>query len=401
MSLSKSSSSRPSNTKASDDLMRYYWLYPYKPIYRMICMNTDMGSMRNERVLGITYSGNSNVYEQKGDSNLLMYDIDAFKESIQRIKPESLHMDYITDNYMKNLKLYGEKKYKKEVVFDIDLTDFHRFCECGDKKQICSICWLHIEGSVLILSHFLLEVLQYNESNILWVFSGGKGVHCIVNNITSLDLSDSERVRLHKQVSISKEDDNAIKDFTEEKARDHPDFMKVLEKHFLENVVQKRKLLENPNFISFCVTRLISHFKAFTHALEKAWDNYDAGMITKKRKILNSMTVSESKWNILCELEKELRCPIKPSQFIIIRLFHPIIDLGPLRIKHKFKMPFSIHGTTGNVSLPVRKETLLTTDMVEHPLTLKKLLERRDPEMDRYADAAKILLEWVDRYNCY
>lgn len=367
----------------------------------MISMNSVTSNMATDRVIGISYPGNSNVYEQKdSSSSLLMYDVDSFKSTMGMIKPESLHMDYIHDYYAKNMNLF-ERRTKKEVVFDIDLTDFTRFCDCGDKKQICSVCWLHIEGSVLILNHFLLDIMQYNESNILWVFSGGKGIHCIVNNLVSMNLPEKERMRLHKLVSISKVDNFSVKYYVEEKEKYHPKFMQLLETHFWENVIQKRRLLENSKFTTFCLSYLTKDFKAFTNALEKAWTNYDNGVVVKKRRILSPVSISEAKWNILCELEKELRCPTKPSQVIIIRLFHPVIDSGPLKMSHKFKLPFSIHGTTKNVSLPVRKEVLLTTEMIEHPLTLSKLLERRDPEMDRYTDAVDILSKWADNYNTY
>ncbi len=384
-----------SQKKAYEDLMRYYWLYPYKTIHRMICMNEHM---EPKRVIGIGYMDNTNVYEQKDDSNFLMYDSDIFRKTMENLKPESLHMDYVVDTFAKNMNFYG-MNHKKEVVFDIDLTDFQRFCDCDGKKQICSVCWLHIEGSVLILNHFLIDIMCYNKGNILWVFSGGKGIHCIVNNTKSINLNEDERMRLHQQVSIGEDDDRSIIDYVEENARNHPEFMKSLETHFLENVIRKRRLLENPNFTKFCLTRFAGQFKAFTLALEKAWTNYDTGLLHKKRKLLNPQSISESKWSILCELEKELRCTTKPSQIIIIRLFHPIVDTGPLGIRHKFKIPFSIHSTTKNVSLPVEKETLITTEMVENPLKLSKLLERRDPEMDRYANSVKILANWVDNYN--
>ena len=110
-------------------------------------------------------------------------------------------------------------------------------------------------------------------------------------------------------------------------------------------------------------------------------------------------SISELKWLILCRLEAEMGCVIRPSQFIIVRLFHPIVDAAPLKLHHKFKLPFSIHNTTKNISLPVQKEELLTTGLIDPPLTLSKMLERRDVEMARYANSVDILKRWTKNYN--
>lgn len=360
----------------------------------MLSMNAyDCSS---SRTIGITYPNNPNVYQMK---EFDMSDEDAFKETMRRIKPESLHMDFMSNQYAKNMGYYHSSREKKELVFDIDLTDFRRFCGCDGKKEMCPICWLHIEGSVLMLDHFLQDSLQYREKNILWVFSGGKGIHCIVNNIVAINLSERERVRLHESISIREEDDTTLIQYIAMKCVSHPEFIKSLVDHFLSQVIRKRDLLTNSKFESFCLTRLMSAFPVFASVLKKSWTNYDAGCMNKKCRTIEVSNRSEKKWCILERVESDMDCKIRPSHFIIVRLFYPVIDFGPLSMHHKFKLPFSIHGRTKNISLPVKKETLLSSTFMENPLTLSKMLERRDPEMELFANAVDILDKWVENYN--
>ncbi len=376
-------------------IKQYYYLYPFDEIFKMITMNDS--NHKSSRVMGLSYIGNNNVYEKK---DLPLGNATEFKNSIVSIEPMSLHMDYQLNIDAKKVGYYHTTRERKELVFDIDLTDYRRFCDCDGKKQYCKICWLHIEGSIMILDHFLQIILQYRPENILWVFSGGKGIHCIVNNYQAISMNEEERKNLYNMIAMPDEDsDSFVVRYIGLKNKTHPEFISSLYKHFLKEVIGERNLLKLTKFETFCIDRLMGTFPSFANTLKKSWSNFDNGIIKKKCRTIEVSNVSEKKWSILERLEYEIACNIRPSHFIMIHLFYPMVDEGPLKLHHKFKLPFSVHHSTKNIALPVEKEKLLSTTMSESPLTLSKIIERRDSEMELYANSIDILSNWNKYYN--
>ncbi|KAM0684964.1 p48 polypeptide of DNA primase, partial [Conglomerata obtusa] len=82
---------------------------------------------------------------------------------------------------------------KKELVFDIDLTDYKRNCCQG--KTLCDLCFTLIKCAAKIMDFVLSE--HFGFQKILYVFSGGRGLHIWVSDESAQYLDDYER----KQIS--------------------------------------------------------------------------------------------------------------------------------------------------------------------------------------------------------
>ncbi|KAI4293162.1 DNA primase small subunit [Pancytospora philotis] len=98
----------------------------------------------------------------------------AFAEKIAQVVPKNIHIGAIHD--APPGKLSGAKPIARELVFDIDLTDYPRACCEG--KQICRLCFAKIQCAVKLLDYSLREEFGFRE--IGFVFSGRRGVHCWV-----------------------------------------------------------------------------------------------------------------------------------------------------------------------------------------------------------------------------
>jgi len=66
-----------------------------------------------------------------------------------------------------------------ELVFDIDLTDYDAVrkyvCDCQGADQVCERCWQQINVAIHIIDESLR--LDFGLENVIWLFSGRRGVH--------------------------------------------------------------------------------------------------------------------------------------------------------------------------------------------------------------------------------
>lgn len=95
----------------------------------------------------------------------------------------------------------------KELVFDIDLTDYTREC-CSD-KNMCNTCLPLIKCAVEVLDTVLRDAFGFR--HILFVFSGGRGVHCWVSDATAMTLTRRDRSNIADYFStFSKRSDEKV-----------------------------------------------------------------------------------------------------------------------------------------------------------------------------------------------
>ena len=89
----------------------------------------------------------------------------------------------------------------RELVVDIDLSDYNelRACSCRG-AEICRSCWPWINLAAVVLDQTFR--LDYGLVQVLWVFSGRRGVHAWVSDPTAAGLTDGERRILSRLVSV-------------------------------------------------------------------------------------------------------------------------------------------------------------------------------------------------------
>ncbi|KAI5192600.1 DNA primase small subunit [Nematocida sp. AWRm77] len=101
----------------------------------------------------------------------------------------------------------------KELVLDIDLTDYERAC-CTD-KGMCNACLPIIKCAVKVVRHVLEVHLGFEK--ILFVFSGGRGVHCWVSDSLACTLTSKDRANVAEYFQrLLKERDPSVTSLLEE-----------------------------------------------------------------------------------------------------------------------------------------------------------------------------------------
>lgn len=79
----------------------------------------------------------------------------------------------------------------RELVFDIDLTDYDPIRTCCSEANICRSCWQFISASVKVLHKSLTE--EFGFKHLLWVYSGRRGIHLWIGDKEAMALDDAGR----------------------------------------------------------------------------------------------------------------------------------------------------------------------------------------------------------------
>jgi DNA primase catalytic subunit len=288
----------------------------------------------------------------------------------------------------------------QEIVFDIDLTDYDRFCPCQGFKLICDTCWLHMEGTCLILKDILTNRYGIDEKNMMWVFSGGKGMHCIINDKSMLQMDIKQRMNIYNDIRVDKCDEyhNHLKKMNN--GFYSPSLIKKLRKLFLNQVLIKRNLLFHSNeFVDHLLKKLKRHYPlSFYSIIQKSWTliHNDIGINVTEKSI--------KKWESLIQLEN--KSSLTSSLYLILSLYYPMIDRNPLEIGHLIKLPFSIHVSTMKISLPIDHNLITNYDVFQSFCTLKTLLisngvNNHEYLIEIFENAKSIFEKWLLCYDNY
>ena len=80
---------------------------------------------------------------------------------------------------------------QRELVFDIDMTDYDSIRTCCTGADICRRCWTFITAAVRTLDHAIRD--QFGFQNLLWVYSGRRGIHLWISYKEAMELTEEQR----------------------------------------------------------------------------------------------------------------------------------------------------------------------------------------------------------------
>ncbi len=210
---------------------------------------------------------------------------------------------------------------KRELVFDIDLTDFDlvRKNECGCQlDKACHQCWEgHIKPSIFFIEDTLRE--DFGFKNIKWLYSGRRGVHAWILDDGTDVLTSDQRAAIASYLSLIKSENIAS--------------IKELPRRLWERVltwVVKQYLL------SVSSEDLISLGFSLEH-VQIILDTFRGGNISEQR-IGRLLTLSRLG-------EKKI------MEEILFRRLPRIDHKVTIDISRVLRMPGSIHGATGKPTL--------------------------------------------------
>ena len=132
---------------------------------------------------------------------------EEMRKAVTRRCPSKIDIGAVYKTPPKNSKsLQGGAKLQteeRELVFDIDLTDYDSVRNCGcSGAKICGRCWKMMTAAVKVLDAGLKE--DFGFRNIAWFYSGRRGVHAWICDKTARNLSNEGRSAVAAYFEVSR-----------------------------------------------------------------------------------------------------------------------------------------------------------------------------------------------------
>eukprot|EP01062_Namystynia_karyoxenos_P057054 TRINITY_DN48017_c0_g1_i1.p1 TRINITY_DN48017_c0_g1~~TRINITY_DN48017_c0_g1_i1.p1 ORF type:complete len:454 (+),score=161.68 TRINITY_DN48017_c0_g1_i1:89-1363(+) len=369
---------RAPTVSSLDRRLYYEHLFPIKTFVRWLSYGDRRTFARRE------WSFTKNIMDPCGNSAEIYSRYRSFEgaEDMQRAllswMPEKMDIGAVYSHEPKARdRAIRFEPEQRELVFDIDLSDYDNVRSCCQGKKICQECWHYMATGIKVLDHMLAETFDFQCR--LWVFSGRRGVHCWVGDKRARELTDEERVAVAKYLETYEggagDDDMKLtieSGLSREKgAWMHPDLEEV-ENKFVIPGFERIVLAENgPN--SLQCPKVSGRLEAFITARLGAkqvggWQDA-LKLCTQKQK-----APADAWREIRGALDKaKLGWIYHAARFAFV---FPRLDVNvSTKRNHLLKSPYAVHPGTGVVCVPVAPGEVDSFDPLTHPPRIGQLMD--------------------------
>jgi DNA primase small subunit len=131
---------------------------------------------------------------------------EEYKKEVLRGMPFKIDIGAVYNTlpkYHKSIQANDTKGFypeQKDLIFDIDMTDYDDVRTCCKDAQICNKCWCYMIIAYKILNSILRE--DFGFKHIMWVFSGRRGIHCWVSDKRARALNNDGRSAIVNYIKI-------------------------------------------------------------------------------------------------------------------------------------------------------------------------------------------------------
>lgn len=266
---------------------------------------------------------------------------------------------------------------ERELVFDIDMSDYDNVRSCCSGKCICFHCWTWMTCAAEVLKYLLED--DFGFQYILPVFSGRRGIHLWVCDKRARQMTDDERAALVGYLTVVTPKtmrSSVIADLANHRPI-HPSIRRIyaslMNDSFMKLFIESSE--ENPNNIQ-------THPKAAAIVFNSILSVLKLGHPESRKKVLAKIQYKEGDvidWYHLRSSLGDLRETDDILFAVQILLMYPRLDEHvSTRRDHLLKLPFCVHPGTSFLCCPLEwGEALKSFNPTEDAPKLEELLMTR------------------------
>ncbi|XP_022060180.1 DNA primase small subunit isoform X2 [Acanthochromis polyacanthus] len=345
------------------DLLPLYYrrLFPFSQYYRWLNYGGVQKNYFQNREFSFTLKDDIYVRYQSFTTQ------NELEKEMQKMNPYKIDIGAIYShrpNQHNTVKSGTFQALEKELVFDIDMTDYDDVRSCCSAADICCKCWTLMTIAIRILDRALRE--DFGFQHLLWVYSGRRGVHCWVCDEAARKLSVAARSAVAEYLSLVKGGEETVKKVVLTDPI-HPfirESLAVVERYFPKYALQEQDILSHRESVD----------KVLSLVPEDVRKELQQDFQNEKK--------PETRWKLLRDQATKKQATAKKGQYfekeVMLQYCYPRLDVNVSKgVNHLLKSPFSVHPKTGRISVPINLKELDVFDPFAVP-TISLICEELD-----------------------
>ncbi|XP_055788324.1 DNA primase small subunit [Salvelinus fontinalis] len=345
------------------DLLPLYYrrLFPFSQYHRWLNYGGVTKNYFQNREFSFTLKDDIYVrYQSFSTQNEL-------EKEMQKMNPYKIDIGAVYShrpNQHNTVKSGSFLALEKELVFDIDMTDYDDVRSCCSGADICPKCWTLMTIAIRILDRALRD--DFGFRHCLWVYSGRRGVHCWVCDEAARKLSVAARSAVAEYLSLVKGGDETVRKVVLSDPI-HPfitESLTVVERYFSQYALLGQDILGSKE------------------AVDKVLALLPEDVRKKLLQYFQTEKNPETRWETLKSMAQDKRTTAKKGHYfemeIMLQYCYPRLDVNVSKgVNHLLKSPFSVHPKTGRISVPIDLRELDRFDPFDVP-TISLICEELD-----------------------
>lgn len=363
----------------SEYLRLYYGkLFPYAEMFKWLSCGHD----GKHPACDSSYFGRREFSFTIGNDVYMRYqsfqDATEMENSIKEKCPHKIDIGavYNVDPAKRNAYAQaGDKVFspvEKELVFDIDISEYDDVRYCCSGADICLDCWPLMAIAIKVIDTALRD--DFGFEHILWVYSGRRGIHCWVCDGRARRLTNEQRTAIVSYFRVNRGSENTNKMVSLSGPVLHPSLARaytdVLRVYFKNKILPSQNLFVSEDRYQK-ILDLIPDESIASHLREKWQEN--------RRSSVSNEDTNVDRWKQLVKLLESGKQKTQGMRHcveeIIFSYTYPRLDMEVSKnMNHLLKSPFCIHPKTGRVCVPINPDDCDSFDPASVP-TLSQLLQ--------------------------